>query len=79
MGIHGWRTLPIKDGGKEFGYEPLIIWAEGLDVHKLVALAIQVIWVERAHCGQSALVLFVREVRICSLTVPSEHDQDSVS
>lgn len=56
------RRLPIKDRGEELGYETLIIWAEGLHINGLVALAVQVVWVERAHCGQCALVLFVGEV-----------------
>lgn len=54
--------LPIKDGGEELGYETLIIWAEGLGIDRLVTLAVQVVWVERAYCGQRTLVLFISEV-----------------
>jgi len=46
-----------------------------LGVDRLVALAVQVVWVECADCGKCALVLFVCEVGICALTVPSELDQ----
>jgi len=70
------RPSPVKDWGKELGYETLIIWAECLKIDGLVALAVKVVWVECAHCGQRALVLFVREVCICTFTVPSENDRE---
>jgi hypothetical protein len=54
--------LPIKCWGEELGDETLIIWAERLSMDRLVAFAVQVVGVERAHCGQSTLVLFVSEV-----------------
>jgi hypothetical protein len=39
-GNTGGMPLPIKDGGEELGYELLIIWAEILDDHGSVALAV---------------------------------------
>ena len=64
MEIRGYteRPSPVKDGGEELGDETLIIWAEGLNIDWLVALAVKVVWIERAHCSQCALVFFVREV-----------------
>jgi hypothetical protein len=69
-------SLPIKYWGEELGDETLIIWAERLNTNRLVAFAVQVVWVERAYCGQRTLVLFISEVRICALTVPSERNQN---
>ena len=54
--------LPIKCWGEELGDETLIIWAERLNIDWLVAFAVQVVGVERAHRGQSTLVLFISEV-----------------
>lgn len=54
--------LPIKYWGEEFGDETLIIWAERLSIDRLVAFAVQVVWVERAYRGQRTLVLFISEV-----------------
>jgi hypothetical protein len=71
-GYIGSFLLPIKHRGEELGNETLVIWTEGLDFNGFVALAVQVVWVERAHCGKSTLVLFVREVRVRVLSVPSE-------
>lgn len=69
-------SLPIKYWREELGDETLIIWAERLNTDRLVAFAVQVVWVERAYCGQRTLVLFISEVRICALTVPSERNQN---
>lgn len=66
--------LPIKYWGKELGDETLIIWAERLSIDRLIAFAVQVVWVERAYCGQRTLVLFISEVRVRALTVPSERN-----
>ena len=55
----GWESnahqnnyiLPIKDRGEELGNEPLVIWPKGFDFNGLVALAVQVVWVEGAYCS----------------------------
>lgn len=54
--------LPIKYWGEELGDETLIVWAERLSIDRLVAFAVQVVWVERTYCGQRTLVLFISEV-----------------
>lgn len=54
--------LPIKYRGEVLVDETLVIWAERVSIDWLVAFAVQVVRVERAHCGQRTLVLFVREV-----------------
>jgi hypothetical protein len=41
---NAWRyvgnTLPIKDWREEFGNQALIVWAEGLGVNGIIALAV---------------------------------------
>jgi hypothetical protein len=54
--------LPIKCWGEELGDETLVIWTERLNTDRLVAFAVQVVWVERAYCVQRTLVLFISEV-----------------
>jgi hypothetical protein len=54
--------LPIKCWGEELGDETLIIWAERLNLDRLVAFAVQVVRVEGAYCGQRTLVLLISEV-----------------
>ena len=54
--------LPIKDRREELGNQALIIWPEGLGVNWIIALAVQVVWVERTRSSKGSLVLFVCEM-----------------
>lgn len=60
-GIYSF-PLPIKCGGEELGDETLIVGTECLNPDRLVAFAVQVVWVERAYGGQRTLVLFISKV-----------------
>ena len=74
-GKNAWRyvgsPLPIKDRREELGNQTLIVWAEGFSVNRIITLAVQVVWVERANRSKGSLVLFVCEVRVRALSVPS--------
>ena len=73
------RRLPIEGRREVLGDEALVVRAEAVDVHGLVALAVEVVRVERAHRRERALVLFVREMRVCALSVPSARARPSVN
>jgi hypothetical protein len=44
LGMNAWRyvgsPLPIEDRREEFGNQTLIVWAEGLSVNTIIALAV---------------------------------------
>src|ERR1700677_1169006 len=63
--------LPIKNRREELGNQAFIVRPEGLGVNRVIALAVQVVGVERANRSKGELVLFVCEVRVRALSVPS--------
>lgn len=65
------HRLPLDDLGEELLNEALVIRLELRRVHRIIALAIQVVRVERLHGGKCLLVLGVAEVLVSALAVPA--------
>lgn len=64
------NLLPLDHVGEVLRDEALVVGLDLLNVHRLVALAVEVVGVERANGLESALVLGIREVRVRALAVP---------
>ena len=65
------RRLPLNDLREELLNEALVVRLELLRVHRVVALAVQVIRVERLYGRERLLVLGVAEVLVSALAVPA--------
>ena len=61
---------PLDDFGEELRNEILVIRLDVLDADGLVALAVEVVWVERAHRLKRAHVVRVCQVGIRALAMP---------
>lgn len=61
---------PVDFGGEVLGDERLVVWAELLDVARLVVLTVKIIRIERANSLERLRVLLVREVCVRALAVP---------
>lgn len=68
--VEGGR-LPVYFRGEKLRNEALIIGAQFLDVAGLVALRIEVVGVERAHCLQCDHVFGIGQMHVSILAVPS--------
>lgn len=67
-----WRAecLPVDHRREELGDEALVVWAKLLDVAFVVALAVEIVWVEGAHGFERLVILFDHEVLVRVLAVP---------
>jgi hypothetical protein len=64
------RRLPIELGGEEFFNKTLIVRSEFLYIDGLVALAVEVVWVESLDCGEDLLILLVGKMAVGTFTMP---------
>lgn len=65
------RRLPLDNCREELLNEALIVRLELLRVHRVVALAVQIVRVERLYGRKRLLVLGIAEVLVSALAVPA--------
>jgi len=63
-------NLPIQHRREELLDQPLVVRTEFGWVDRIIALAVQVIWIELANSSENLLILLVRQVRVRTLPMP---------
>lgn len=64
--------LPVELRREEFCNQVLVIWSKFFNVAGLVAFGVEIIRVEGANGFEGCMILFIHEVCVGSLTVPSK-------
>ena len=64
------RRSPFYDLGEVLSDEALVVWLDLIDVDGLIALAVEVVRVERADSLERTRIVRIGQVRVCALAVP---------